>query len=274
MRKAIFLAFLACVTVVVAWSSEDREIFALREDVEKDIGKGKTFYDWLEILPNAKDQDIAKAYRRLSRKIHPDKNPSKDADERWARLGLVNKVLRSDRRERYDFFLKKGFPTWKGTDYYYKRYRPGLVTVAIFLYLFLSTAQLILLRLQAARERQHMSSIIDEAKSAAWPSGLPTGKPRRVVLPSGKAFNVHPTGEVFLVDEDEQKTYLLDIKEVRIPTWSDTLLVKLPKWVLSRARGTSANSPSEKSQSADTNGSKKKRVPKPAQKVGNLRRKK
>jgi hypothetical protein len=27
---------------------------------------------------------------------------------------------------RYDFFYKNGVPKWRGTDYYYSRFRPGL----------------------------------------------------------------------------------------------------------------------------------------------------
>jgi hypothetical protein len=28
--------------------------------------------------------------------------------------------------QRYDFFYKNGVPKWRGTGYYYSRYRPGL----------------------------------------------------------------------------------------------------------------------------------------------------
>lgn len=256
--------------VALAWSAEDREIFALKEDVEKDLGPGKTFYDWLDITQNAGDQDIAKAYRRMSRKLHPDKNPSPDANARWTRLGLVNQVLRGPRRERYDFFLNKGFPKWKGTDYYYSRYRPGLGSVLVFLYLFVSAAQYGLLRLQASRQRQHVEAIIAEAKAAAWPDGLPSGKPRRVTMPNGRPLSVHPTGEVFLVEDDAE--YRLDPSEVVFPTWRDTLAFRLPMWVVNKARGvdtTTANGHTLNGTSSEP----KKKTPKPARKVGPARRK-
>jgi hypothetical protein len=45
-------------------------------------------------------------------------------------LGAISTILRNPvTRERYDFFLKNGVPKWRGTGYYYKRYRPGLGTV-------------------------------------------------------------------------------------------------------------------------------------------------
>lgn len=79
----------------------------------------------------------------------PDKNPGvKGIQERFARLGVVASILRSEEgRERsvsrevtweyyfgltcslecrYDFFYKNGVPRWRGTGYYYSRFRPGL----------------------------------------------------------------------------------------------------------------------------------------------------
>jgi hypothetical protein len=58
----------------------------------------------------------------------PDKNPGvKGVHERFARLGVVSTILRKkESRERYDFFYKNGVPKWRGTGYYYSRFRPGL----------------------------------------------------------------------------------------------------------------------------------------------------
>ena len=36
---------------------------------------------------------------------------------------------------RYDHFMANGFPVWKGTEYYYSRYRPGLGTVLVGVFL-------------------------------------------------------------------------------------------------------------------------------------------
>jgi hypothetical protein len=75
----------------------------------------------------------------------PDKNPNvKGIHERFARLGVIATILRNKegrqrcvdrfnssfvydtRRFRYDFFYKNGVPKWRGTGYYYSRFRPGL----------------------------------------------------------------------------------------------------------------------------------------------------
>lgn len=74
------------------------------------------------------------SYRKKSRLLHPDKmrNPSKEATDRFARLGVIANILRGPEKERYDFFLQKGFPKWKGTGYYY--------AVCISFIFFLTTA--------------------------------------------------------------------------------------------------------------------------------------
>ena len=62
----------------------------------------------------------------------PDKNPGvKGIHERFARLGVIATILRNkDSRKRYDFFYKNGVPKWRGTGYYYSRFRPGLGVIA------------------------------------------------------------------------------------------------------------------------------------------------
>lgn len=77
--------------------------------------------------------DIKRAYRKRSLLVHPDRNSSPSAAKQFEQLGLINKILRDGRRDRYDEFLRNGFPKWKGTGYFYTRYRPGLLGVLIFL---------------------------------------------------------------------------------------------------------------------------------------------
>jgi hypothetical protein len=74
----------------------------------------------------------------------PDKNPGvKDIHERFARLGVIATILKDTEgrkryvnfvrvpnvyltAHRYDFFYKNGVPKWRGSGYYYARFRPGL----------------------------------------------------------------------------------------------------------------------------------------------------
>lgn len=128
MRWLLVVWLAALVVAVSAWTKEDHEIFDLVSAVEASEGKGTTFYSWLELPPTASTAEISKAYRKKSVKLHPDKNPGvKNAHERFARLGVVAAILRdAEGRKRYDFFYKNGVPRWRGTGYYYSRFRPGL----------------------------------------------------------------------------------------------------------------------------------------------------
>lgn len=168
--------------------------------------------DFLGIKPTASQADIIKAGRRVSKKIHPDKarrtfiseymarhvtgnksnrrgprtskGPSereikaavKKATQRYARLSLVRKILEGPNRARYDHFLANGFPRWKGTDYYYSRFRPGLGSVLIGLFLVVGGgAHYATLILSWKRQRAFVQRYIREARRAAWgdESGIP-----------------------------------------------------------------------------------------------------
>lgn len=64
---------------------------------------GKDYYKVLEIKKNANAADIKKAYRKLSLKYHPDKNPSDDASSKFAEIATAYSVLSdADKRKIYD----------------------------------------------------------------------------------------------------------------------------------------------------------------------------
>lgn len=93
----------------------------------------------------------------------------KKAGERQARLSIVTNVLRGPGRVRYDHFLKNGFPTWKGTEYYYSRYRPGLGTVLIgCLIVGGGGFHYVALYMSWRRQREFVERYIKFARSAAW----------------------------------------------------------------------------------------------------------
>ena len=120
-----------------------------------------TFYDLLGVKPSASQDELTKAYRKKSRELHPDKArrgfeakrvlenkkkglkvtkpPTKkevdafvkDATIAYQRLSVIANILKGPERERYDHFLNNGFPKWRGTGYYYTRFRPGLGSVLL-----------------------------------------------------------------------------------------------------------------------------------------------
>lgn len=156
---------------------------------------------------SASQDDISKAYRKKSRTIHPDKvkqslaaskakatptskfgqkkkpgvhvskgptenevrDAVKKASERYARLAIIASILKGPGRERYDHFLSNGFPKWKGTGYYYARYRPGLGSVLVGL--FVIGGGLVhygAMYLSWKRQRGFVERYIRYARRAAW----------------------------------------------------------------------------------------------------------
>ena len=101
------------------------------------------------------------------------------------------------RGPRYDFFYKNGVPKWRGTGYYYSRFRPGLgvsgglvrgarecidgrdadmivaiavKTVLVFLVLVTSGVQYLVQKMNYSRDLKRIETIIEQARSAAWGS--------------------------------------------------------------------------------------------------------
>ncbi|XP_006813296.1 dnaJ homolog subfamily B member 13-like [Saccoglossus kowalevskii] len=80
---------------------------------------GQDFYGILGLTRSASDDDIKKAYRKLSLKFHPDKNQEPFAPEKFRQIAEAYDIL-SDPRKRavYDQFgeegLKNGVPSGSG----------------------------------------------------------------------------------------------------------------------------------------------------------------
>ena len=207
--RSLFFGVLVCCTLVSwsrAWTKEDHEIFRLRDEVDASEGPEVSFYDFLGVASSASVEDISKAFKKKSRTLHPDKvrhnfvaskstpkpkksgekrkpgvhvskGPSqkqidkavKEADERYRRLGVVTSVLRGPQRERYDHFMRHGFPAWRGTGYYYTRYRPGLGTVLVGLFVAGGGgAHYLALATSYKRQRDFMERYIKHARKMAW----------------------------------------------------------------------------------------------------------
>lgn len=208
MKRQLCL-LLICFSLIIlstAFTKEDHEIFRLREEVHNSEGFDVTFYDFLGVEPSATIEDIGKAFRKKSRALHPDKvkhnfvaskstpNPKKpgekrkpgvhvskgpsqkeiqkfvkQAAERYSRLTVVANILRGPQKERYDHFLRHGFPAWKGTGYYYSRYRPGLGTVLFGLFLVGGGgAHYLALTTSYKRQKEFMGKYIRNARKSAW----------------------------------------------------------------------------------------------------------
>ena len=218
MKPIQFLLFLGFVLLAAAFTKEDHDIFRLRDEIELSEGLGTSFYDFVGVDTSASVDEIKKALRKKSKTLHPDKvkqtfvaskstrppkkggekrkpgvhvskGPSqaeikqfvKQATERYQRLSVVGKLLQGPERERYDHFLRHGFPKWRGTGYYYTRFRPGLGTVLIGLFLAGGGAvHYFILNMNYKKQRAFMEKYIRSARKQAWGDdtgimGIPTG---------------------------------------------------------------------------------------------------
>lgn len=117
--RNIFLLFSA----VKCWDDQDHELLYKHSDLIgsdlndrlQKVNQSFTFYSLLQVEPSASESEIQKAYRKQSMSLHPDKNPSEEAKILYKLLTSVQGVLKDkNMRERYDKFLKKGFPVWRG----------------------------------------------------------------------------------------------------------------------------------------------------------------
>ena len=69
----------------------------------------RDYYSTLGVSKTASKEDIKKAYRKLAMKFHPDRNPGKEAEQRFKEASEAYEVLSDDKkRSQYDQF-GKGF---------------------------------------------------------------------------------------------------------------------------------------------------------------------
>lgn len=69
------------------------------------------YYKTLGLSRTASGEEIKKAYRKLAREFHPDRNTAKDAEQRFKEINEANEVLSDpEKRRRYDTLG----PNWRG----------------------------------------------------------------------------------------------------------------------------------------------------------------
>ncbi|EPS72607.1 hypothetical protein M569_02151, partial [Genlisea aurea] len=72
-------------------------------DLIKQIKRKKDYYDILGLDKKCSNEDIPRAYRKLSLKVHPDKNPAPGAEEAFKQVSKAFKCLSDEEsRKRYD----------------------------------------------------------------------------------------------------------------------------------------------------------------------------
>ena len=212
MKFSALLVLLLTPLLACAWSADDHEIFRINDELQQLEGSNVTFYSFLGVARTASLDEINKAYRTKSRQLHPDraipklrskldaqkakankkqggkgknytsltqkeqKQITREANERYARLPVITAILRDHRRDRYDYFLRNGFPRWRGTGYYYARFRPGIGSVLTGLALvFGGGMHYGAMYIGWKRHREFVERYISHAKRTAWgnENGIP-----------------------------------------------------------------------------------------------------
>ena len=84
----------------------------------------KDYYKTLGVEPDASADDIRRAYRKLARKYHPDRNKESGSEDRFKEVGEAYEVLKdAEKREQYDQLRAGGYrggedfrppPDWDG----------------------------------------------------------------------------------------------------------------------------------------------------------------
>ncbi|CAI2724832.1 unnamed protein product [Schistosoma spindalis] len=116
----IYIFFLALLCEKVSsWHSGELQMFDLVEEVKDN------FYDFLGVTQTADISEIKRAYRKLSSKFHPDKNPDDPtAEQKFRRLVGIYEVLKnSELRAKYDEVLINGLPSWRTPVFYFRKLR-------------------------------------------------------------------------------------------------------------------------------------------------------
>ncbi|KAK4685282.1 hypothetical protein P7C73_g4869, partial [Tremellales sp. Uapishka_1] len=237
-------SLLLCTSVALtayAWTKEDHEIFDLVSALEASEGKKTTFYSHLNIDSSATTSEITKAYRKKSMELHPDKNPGvKNIQDRFARLGVIAQILRSpEKRERYNFFYKNGVPIWRGTGYYYSRFRPTLLHVVAFLVGLTSLLHYLVMQLNYNKDIKRVEYFENTAKVSAGSKKDGVTRRRKVRVPmiegsegSGMLELIVEDDQVYLPHEDGSLTPLSDL--ATRPSYNRTWPVLLFKSLLAK----------------------------------------
>ncbi|CAG8496121.1 9786_t:CDS:10 [Ambispora leptoticha] len=221
------------------WDQEDYEIFDLVDQLENAEGKDVNFYSWLGLDETATDKEIGKArvipvilhlLTNNSKTKSPDKNPDASTQEKFARLGSITAILRNaDSRERYNFFLKNGVPRWRGTGYFYRRHRPGIIGVLTFLLILISVLHYLVMWINFYQERKRVQYYIQEAREVAWGKRMKRQETRKRVNVNDRQFVVEGDYIALLTDDGEE--YPLDIEGIVVPRVMDSFVFMLPRWL-------------------------------------------
>jgi len=223
---------------VASWapsaSAFSREEYGSSSDfyqLVEDVVAGRDYYAFLELTPEQASEpaELKKAFRTLTRRWHPDKNPSAEAAERFRQVVFAYDILSNPaKKEHYDTLRTKGIP-WH--EKYYGRYahRYGApehdIRWVIFWLITTVTAlhyayrrhryQLILSKVKQTPTYRHRQAQLRAASAAASASSS-AKKRKKAAKQEAQPVAAEP--------EEEPEVKLMGI---RPPGWRDLVVVRL-----------------------------------------------
>lgn len=178
MLRSKFISLLLLATLAFAYfSPKQLEILDLHYKIQPKKSNGeptRNFYSILNVPANVDEEQLEKAYKKLSRKWHPDKfvraemKERRKAERKFETLSLVMSILRDvERRKNYDYFLKRGFPVWdenKSRYVFKNRSKPTFKVVIVSLLVFATLAQIVIKKLNTNQKNKRIEKILRDVR--------------------------------------------------------------------------------------------------------------
>ncbi|GJP40335.1 hypothetical protein CLOM_g24612 [Closterium sp. NIES-68] len=118
-------------------------------------------YDLLGVKQAATQQEIKKAYYKLSLKYHPDKNPEPDAQAMFSKIANAYEILYDEeKREQYDYAIAHPEQFFYNTARYYQTYYAPKTDIRVILL----AALLLLSSFQYLNDHIRYNQAIEHAK--------------------------------------------------------------------------------------------------------------
>jgi len=152
-QTALLAGLLSLASIALSWDPREGDVpwleneIALFELTDRVHNKTNgTFYDLLQVAPNATSKELKVEYKRLAMIMHPDKNENENAEEEFGMLASVYNILRDkESRAMYDRILKEGLPDWRMPAFYDRQVqivrKIGLLEGLVMLLLLASIVQ-------------------------------------------------------------------------------------------------------------------------------------
>lgn len=222
-------------TFVFSIEEGDSQIFDMQHELTTLFGARANFYSVLEISKKADEREVKRAYNKISLKWHPDKNPSKEAEPFYKIVTSIQEILRNPKkRARYNMYLAKGFPVWRGDNYYSSIWEPSAFTVGLFVLMVISVAQYISLIIFYFQDKQKVAEAQKEIDAK-----LASKTPAQILKDLKKAdINISKKDLKKAGSDPNMSKELLSaaglidaLPDPVFPSVADLVIVTFPKWI-------------------------------------------